>query len=99
PIVLYQHWIGGHPHEIRSRMFSYFAWIGIPGALIAAASGVFTVEVWRFGGIALPAMVAGIFLSRAVRDLVSPAWFNRSSMLLLVVSSSAAIVGALLALR
>lgn len=96
PIVLYLHWAGGTPHEIRGRLFAYFLWTAIPAVAMAGAGGVFTRNIGLLSLVSVPAVIGGILIGRRMRVFVSVLWFARLSMLLLALASIAAIIGAVL---
>lgn len=94
PVILYQHWIGGTAGSIRSRMFAFFVWTGIPAVIIAAVGGVFRSEVWYYALAASFALPAGVFLGRLTRHRMSDLTFSRLSMALLGGTSAVAVIGA-----
>jgi uncharacterized protein len=94
PVILYQHWIGGTASSIRSRMFAFFVWTGIPAVIIAAVGGVFGGDVWRYALVASFALPAGVFLGRLTRHRMSDLTFSRLSMALLGGTSAVAVIGA-----
>ncbi len=93
PIVLYYHWIGGPPGVVRSHLFAYMFYLGVPGVILATMAGLVTTEVWLHSLASLPAVGIGALVGRAVRPRLSAAWFRRSSMTLLVVTSAIAVAG------
>lgn len=95
PIVLYLHWLGGGPQVIRGRLFAYFALASLPGLLVAAVGGVITRAVLAQSTLALPAIGVAVALGPHVRARLSPAWFHRLSIALLLSTAVVAIYGAL----
>ncbi|MEX2372416.1 MAG: sulfite exporter TauE/SafE family protein [Dehalococcoidia bacterium] len=93
PVILYQHWIGGGAAAIRSRMFVFFVWTGIPTVVIAALSGVFDADVWRYSLAAIPALPAGILAGRVLRPRLPEPAFRWLSMALLAGTSAVAVAG------
>lgn len=97
PVLLYVHWLGGGPVTIRGRMFAFFAMFTVPGVLIAWWGGVIGAQELEQSLVSVPAVLLGIALGRWGRPHVSDAWFHRSSMALLVFTSSVAIAAAAVA--
>jgi uncharacterized membrane protein YfcA len=94
PVILYQHWIGGRAGEIRSRMFAFFFWTGIPAVAIAAVSGVFGPDVWKYSLVASLALPGGVLAGRLFRGHMSDLMFARLSLTLLGATSAVATIGA-----
>lgn len=95
PVILYQHWVGGSGHCIRSQMFAFFVWTGIPTVGMGLLGGVFGPDVWRYAFAAGLGIPLGILAGRLMRGRTTDIVFSRLSMLLLAGTSVIAIVGAL----
>jgi hypothetical protein len=98
PIILYQHWVGGGAEAIRSRMFAFFAWTGVPAIVFAASAGIFTREVWLYSAAACVAIPVGAVAGRLVRPRMGELVFARLSMGLLGGTAALATFGAVLTL-
>lgn len=98
PAILYQHWIGGGAAVIRSKMFAFFFWGGIPALVLAVASGVIDAHVWRHALAASVGLVPGVFTGRLTRTRISEALFGWLSMGLLGGTAAIAAMGAALAI-
>jgi len=98
PVVLYLHWLGGDAMSIRSRLFAYFVLFAFPGIPMAWIGGVIGTKEVVLATASLPAVGAGILVGRAVRGHLPDAWYRRTSMGLLVVTSAIAIAGAVLSI-
>ncbi len=98
PVVLYQHWVGGGAGAIRSKMFAFFFWGGIPAVILAMLAGVLDEESWRYVLAASVGIVPGIALGRGLRPRISEVLFGRLSMGLLGGTAAIAGVGAALAI-
>ena len=94
PIVLYEHWVGGGSAAIRSRLFAFMMWTGVPTVGLAALTGVINRDVWA----AVAALPAGVALGRRTRYRISDAAFSRASMGLLGSTAVIAAFGAGLSL-
>ncbi|MDA1010371.1 MAG: sulfite exporter TauE/SafE family protein [Chloroflexi bacterium] len=94
PVVLYQHWIGGGAAAIRARMFAFFAWTAIPAIVIAAATGIFTTQVWLYSAVAGISLPVGILAGRFARPRMDERLFGRLSMGLLGGAAAVATLGA-----
>ena len=98
PVILYQHWIGGGAAAIRSKMFAFFFWGGVPAVLLAVASGVLNADSWPYVLAASVALPVGIYAGRGLRPRISEALFGRLSMGLLGGTAGMAAIGAALAI-
>jgi len=98
PVVLYLHWLGGDAMRIRSQLFAYFVLFAIPGIPLAWIGGVIGMKEVVLATASLPAVGLGILVGRSVRGRLSDVWYRRTSMGLLVVTSSIAITGAVMAI-
>jgi len=98
PVILYQHWIGGGAAAIRSKMFAYFFWGGIPTVLLAIASGVIDADAWRYVLSASIGLPAGVFAGRSLRPRIGGVLFGRLSMALLGGTAAISAIGAALAI-
>jgi len=97
PIILYQHWVGGGAEAIRTKMFAFFAWTGLPAIMVAASAGIFTREVWLYSAAACIAIPVGAVAGRIVRPRMGELVFTRLSMGLLGGTAAIATLGAALA--
>ncbi len=95
PVILYQHWVGGGAQEIRSRMFAFFLWTGVPTVFMAWGGRVLSGEAWVYAVAAILGLVPGIALGRLARPRVTELAFTRLSMGLLALTATLAILGAL----
>jgi len=95
PIVLYQHWVGGAPAELRARLILYMVLIAVPGFGMAAGAGLVTQRVITLAGASLPIAVVGVLVGRVARTRFSAEWFRRASMAVLTASALAAVAAAL----
>ena len=98
PVILYQHWIGGGAASIRSKMFAYFFWGGIPTVLLAIGSGVIDSGAWPYVVAASIGLPVGILAGRGLRPRISEVLFGRLSMALLGGTAAIAAIGAGLAI-
>lgn len=98
PVVLYEHWIGGGQTAIRSRMFAFLTWTGVPTIGLAALSGVLEREVWLYSLAAVAALPLGVVAGRLTRHRISEDVFARASMGLLGGTAMLAALGAGLSL-
>jgi len=97
-VILYHHWAGGGAEGIRSRMFSYFVWTGVPTVLLGLGGQVFAPSTWGFAAAAIGGLAPGIALGRLGRPRLSERLFSRLSMALLAATSAMAIFRALASL-
>jgi len=98
PVILYQHWIGGGAIAIRSKMFAFFFWGGIPAVALAVIAGVLDAESWRYVLAASAGLIPGIAAGRGLRPRISEVLFGRLSMALLGGTAAIAGIGAALAI-
>lgn len=98
PVILYQHWVGGGAAAIRSKMFSFFLWSGVPAVLLAIAGGVIDAEAWPYVVAASVGLPIGIVAGRGLRPRISEVLFGRLSMGLLGGTAGIAAIGAALAI-
>lgn len=96
PVVLYLHWLGGGPIEIRSRLFGYFALFSLTGIPIAWLGGVLGGDEVKQALISAPLILAGVVAGRLIRPRLSEALFRGSTVSLLVVTSVIAIAQVML---
>jgi len=95
PVVLYEHWRGAPMADIRRRLLAFFAMTGVTGTLLAAGSGIFTLDMVAHSAAGLPAVAIALYGGRFIRPRLTPFWFRVLSMGLLVFMSAVSIVGAL----
>jgi len=98
PVILYQHWIGGGAGLIRSKMFAFFFWGGIPAVILAVLAGVLDEHSWRYVVAASIGIVPGIALGRGLRPRINEVLFGRLSMGLLGGTAAIAAIGAVFAI-
>ena len=96
PVVLYLHWLGGGPIEIRHRLFGYFALFSLTGIPIAWWGGVLGGDEARQALVSGPLVLTGVLAGRLVRPRLSEAVFRGSTVSLLVATSVVAIAQVLL---
>ncbi len=95
PVILYQHWVGGGAAGIRSRMFAFFFWTGIPAVLMGLGGNVFSADTWWYAAAASVGILPGIALGRNMRPRIGEHAFSRLSMGLLAATSALAVLGAI----
>ena len=95
PVVLYEHWRGATPMDIRRRLVAFFALTGVTGVLMAGGIGVFTPRLWLLSLGGLPSVAIAIYGGRYIRPRISDLWFRRISMALLVFMGVVSLLGAL----
>jgi len=98
PVILYQHWIGGGAAAIRSKMFAFFFWGGIPAVILAILAGVLDADAWTYVLVAAAGLVPGIAAGRGLRPRISEILFARLSMALLGGTAGIAAIGGALAI-
>ena len=75
-------------------MFSFNGVLAIPGVAIAAMAGVLTTDAMALAGSAVPGMIVGLALGRALRSRVGDRTFARGALALLITSGSLGIATA-----
>lgn len=90
PVLLYTHWRGGSADAVRGTMFGFNGFLAIPGVVIAAIGGVLTTDALTLAAAALPGLIVGLLLGRAMRSRLGDQNFARASLALL---ASAAVLG------
>jgi hypothetical protein len=94
PVVIYEHWRGAPMMDIRRRLLAYFALSSAAGTLLAAGSGIFTVDTVLHSTAGLPAIGIALVGGRIIRPRLSPFWFRAMSMTLLTFMGFVSIAGA-----
>jgi uncharacterized membrane protein YfcA len=93
-LVLYFHWLGGGATRFRNRMYAYALTAGIPSIAIAAASGLYGGETMKVVGASLPGALLGLLVGVRLRPHISDTGNRRLSVLLLIATSTLAMVTA-----
>ncbi len=90
PVLLYTHWRGGSANAVRGTMFGFNGFLAIPTVVIAAIGGVLTTDALTLAASAMPGIIVGLWLGRAMRSRLSDQNFARASLAFL---ASAAVMG------
>ena len=94
PVLLYTHWRGGPAEAVRGTMFGFNGFLAVPGVVIAAIAGVLTNDVLALTGAAVPGLIAGLLLGRALRSRLGDQNFARASLALLATAAALGIATA-----
>ena len=88
PVLLYSHWRGGPAEAVRGTMFGFNGFLAVPGVAIAAVAGILTNDVLALTGAAVPGLVVGFLLGRALRSRVGDRNFAHGSLALLAIAAA-----------
>lgn len=84
--------------EFRATTIAYFFGVSLVGTASAIAGGIVDGDVLRFSLALLPATILGLLLSRWVVRWVSPTWFGRLTLALLLATGVVGLIQAAVAL-
>jgi uncharacterized membrane protein YfcA len=98
PVLLYAHWRGGTAEAVRGTMFGFNGFLAVPGVVIAAIAGVLTTDALTFSAAAVPGLIVGLLLGRALRSQLGDRNFARASLALLATAAALGIATAAVAI-
>ena len=85
PVILYGDCRGWEPEAFKSNLQGYFLVVSIIVALGHAWDGNFTLDVWRYFLISIPALVVGILGGTSLDKFTNKETFRKAVLALLVI--------------
>jgi hypothetical protein len=96
PVVVYQHYLGGTPDQIRAQMFAYQVLFGPLATAIAVFAGIFSRDVLAYAAAGVLGVAIGVGLGAFARPRVAERWFGVVTVVVLVAAGGSAFLAAAL---